>query len=283
MDGPGGGDDRLIVLHDDVPGLLALAHHVKDNVVLGDVEVCVNLHPALMGVGGHGVPHAAGGQLGEAHGQLAGGQHVGVDELVDDPGVGGLRRAAGALGGVVKFQQSGLVASVGRGGHQIEPGGIFGTVAGEDHVLCPHGDIQAVLKAQTVLLPVHGDGAGAAQVEHAGLPALQEDAGAEVGPHINALVDGDLPGHGHDAQDHHAVHVGVGGLHLVGLVEALDEELLPELLGGVALDVVGVGGITDIHFITILLSYLNSFSPGFHHFASRSGQCMSIRAARIST
>ena len=34
-----------------------------------------------------------------AHGQLAGFQHVGVDELVDDPGVGGLRRAAGALGG----------------------------------------------------------------------------------------------------------------------------------------------------------------------------------------
>lgn len=238
-----------------MPGLLALAHHVKDHVALGDVEVCVDLHPALMGVGGHGVPHTAGGQLGEAHGQLAGGQYIRMDKLVDDPGVGGLRRAAGALGGVVKFQQPGLVASVGGGGHQIEPGGIFGTVAGEDHVLCPHGDIQAVLKAQIVLLSVHGDGAGAAQVEHAGFPALQEEAGAEVGPHIDALVDGDLLGHGHDAQHHHAVHMGVGGLHLVGLVEVLNEELLPELLGGVALNVAGVGGITDIHLITILFSY----------------------------
>ena len=31
------------------------------------------------------------------------------------------------------------------------------------------------------------DGAGAAQVEHAGLPALQEEAGAEVGPYVDAL------------------------------------------------------------------------------------------------
>ena len=64
-------------------------------------------------------------------------------------------------------------------------------------------------------------------------------AGAEVGPHIDALVDGDLLGHGHDAQHHHAVHMGVGGLHLVGLVEVLNEELLPELLGGVALNIAG--------------------------------------------
>jgi hypothetical protein len=49
--------------------------------------------------------------------------------------------------------------------------------------------------------------------------------------------------------------VGVGGLHLVGLVEVLNEELLPELLGGVALNVAGIGGITDIHLITILFSY----------------------------
>ena len=74
---------------------------------------------------------------------------------------------AGTLGGARHGQEGGLIGLVGGGGHQIEPGGSGAVRAGEGHVLGAHGDIQAVLEAQIVLLPIHGDGAGAAQVEHA--------------------------------------------------------------------------------------------------------------------
>ena len=72
MDGPGRGDDRLLVLHHDMAGLLAFAHHVEDDLVFGHFEVEVDLHAALMRVRGHGVPDRTGLQHGHAHRELAG-------------------------------------------------------------------------------------------------------------------------------------------------------------------------------------------------------------------
>ena len=83
MDRPGGADDRLLVAHDDVAGLIALAHEVHHEGILGQVEVEIDLHAAVMGVAGHGVPHGAGLQLGHAHHQLAGLHLTGQDVLAD--------------------------------------------------------------------------------------------------------------------------------------------------------------------------------------------------------
>ena len=228
-------------------GIVGLAHEVEDDLVLRHFKVEVHLHAALVGVGRHGVPHAAGREDRHAHGELAGLQHVGMDELVDHALVAGLRRAAGLLGRVGDADQPVLVAAMGRGGHHVELGGLGRMVAGEQHLLGPAGDVQAVLVAQLVHLAVHGDGAGAAHVEHAALPALQEVAGAEVVPHVDALVDGHGVAHGHDAQRHHAVHMAVNGVHLAGGEQGLDQKFLPGLLGVVAAEILRAAGIANVH------------------------------------
>ena len=86
--------------------------------------------------------------------------------------------------------------------------------------------------------------------------------GAEVGPDVNALVDGDFLVDRHAAQGDHAVHVAVDGHHLVGLVQAGDQELVPGLLGGVALEVALVAGITDVHTDVSSLACMGWLPPG---------------------
>ena len=71
--------------------------------------------------------------------------------------------------------------------------------------------------------------------------------GAEIGPDVDALVDGDRLADGHAAQGDHAVHMAVDGHHAVRHIEVFDEEFLAELLGGIALYVIGACGITDVH------------------------------------
>ena len=173
-----------------------------------------------------------------------------MDELVDDPLVGGGPVAQRLLGRVGDLEQAGLIAAMGGGGHHIELGGLGAVLAGEQNLLGPHGDVEAVFIAQLIDGPVYGDGALAADVEHADLPALQEVVGAEVGPHVDALVDGDGLADGHTAQGDHPVHMAVDGHHLVGLIEVFNEELAAQLLGGVALHVVRMSRIADIHIKT---------------------------------
>ena len=249
VDAPGGADDSVLVVHHDVPGLGGLAAHVEDHLPLGQLEIGVDLHPALVGVAGHGVPVGAGLQLGHAHAQLAGLEHVGVDELVDGALVAGLGAAQRPVIGVRHLDQAGLVGAVGRGRHHVELGGVGGISRGKGDFLGALGDVQAVLVAQLVLDAVgHHDAGGIlADVEHTDLAALEEIVGAEVGPHVDALVDGHHLVHRHAAQGDHAVHMAVDGHHLVGLVQAGDEHLIPHFLGGVALEVLLVAGITDIH------------------------------------
>lgn len=234
-------------MHDDVPGLLALAHHVEDHVALGDLKVSVDLHAALVGVGGHGVPDAARLQDGHAHGQLAGLQHGGVNELVDGALVAGLHGAQGPLGSVGQFDQPGLVGAVGGGGNHVELGRALAAVAFEGHDPGAPGDVQAVLVAHGVDGAVHGNLARAADIEHTQLPALQEILGSEIGPDVNALVQGHHLIYGHTAQGDHPVHMAVNGHHLVGAVQVLDQELVAQLLSGVALHVALVGRVPNVH------------------------------------
>ena len=227
--------------------LLPLSHQVKDRLILGKLKVEIDLHAPLVGMGGHGVPDAARLQHGHAHGELAGGQHVGVDELVDDPPVGQSRVAAGPLGRVRQTQQARLIAAVGGGGDDVEFGGGGGIVAGEKDLLRAPGDVQAVLIAHGVDRPVHRHAAGAAQIEKTGLPPLQKEMGAEAGPHIDALLDGHRRAGGHAAHGHHAVHVAVHRRQLAGTEQGLDEKLPAQLLRGIALHILRICGITNIH------------------------------------
>ena len=64
VDGPGGRDNSLLVMHDDVSCLGGLTHHVEDSIVLTHIKVEVNLHTAIVGMGGHSVPVRATVKLG---------------------------------------------------------------------------------------------------------------------------------------------------------------------------------------------------------------------------
>ena len=83
VDAPLRADDGLLVVHPDVAGLLGLAHEVADGRVFGDFEVEIDLHAAVVRVGGHRVPGAAGREFGHAHLKLAAGDHLLDQQAVD--------------------------------------------------------------------------------------------------------------------------------------------------------------------------------------------------------
>ena len=177
-----------------------------------------------------------------------------MDELVDRALVAGLDAAQRALGGLLDGDELVLIAAMGRGRDHVELGRMLRVVALEGDLLVALGQVQAVLVVQVILLAIRRDRAGTVtNVEDADLAALQEIVGAEVGPYINALVDGDLLVHRHAAQRDHAIHVAVNGDHLICLVQAGDEHFVAGLLGGVALEITLVAGITDIHTGNCLL------------------------------
>ncbi len=139
-----------------------------------------------------------------------------MDELVDGALVAAFQGAQGPLGGFLDGDELGLVTAVGRGGNHVELGRVGGVIALEGDFLGALGDVQAVLVVQVILHAVGLDGAGAfADVEDAHFPALQEVVGAEVGPHVDAFVDGDFLVDRHAAQGHHTVHVAVDGHSVV--------------------------------------------------------------------
>ena len=141
---------------------------------------------------------------------------------------------------------------MGRCAHHIELGRIFRILALKVNLLGSLGDVQAVLVAHLEGLSVCGNAARAADIEDADLAALQEIMGAEVLPAVDSLLNGNLLCGRHAAQRHHAVHVGIHGHYLVGHIQVLNQELLPQLLGGVALYILLVCGITNIHFLFLL-------------------------------
>ena len=88
MDRPGRRDDRLLIAHDDVTGLLRLAHVVHDKGIFRKVKVEIDFHTSVMSMAGHCVPDTAGFQMGHAHLQLAALDLSGQDVFVDRSVVG---------------------------------------------------------------------------------------------------------------------------------------------------------------------------------------------------
>ena len=67
VDGPAGTRDGFAVFEDEVAGLVGWAHEVEDAGGFGKIEVEIDFRPAVVGVGWHGVPDAAGFEVRYAH------------------------------------------------------------------------------------------------------------------------------------------------------------------------------------------------------------------------
>ena len=93
---------------------------MEHNVVPRNLKIHVNLHTALMGVGGHGIPYTAFLQNGHAHGQLAGLKHIRMDELVNHALIRCLRSAARPLGSLLNGDVGSGKGCVGRCAYHIE-------------------------------------------------------------------------------------------------------------------------------------------------------------------
>ena len=172
-----------------------------------------------------------------------------MDELIDGALIAGLDTAQRTMVRIGHLDETGLIGAVCRSGHHVELGGVLGVRGSKGDFLGALGDVEAVLVAQLVLHTVgHHDARGVlANVEHADLAALEEIMGAKIGPDVNALVDGHGLVHRHTAQRDHPVHMAVDGHDLIGLVQAGDEHFVARFLGGVALEVLLVAGVADIH------------------------------------
>ena len=175
-----------------------------------------------MCVAGHGVPVTAGGELRQAHRELAGLHDAGIDELVDGALVAAFERADIALDRVLERDKLVFIAAMRRGAGHVKARGILRVVAGEQYFLRALGQIQAVFIAQVIFYAVGLDCARSAEIEHTDLTAFEEIVRAEVCPHVEALVDGDSLAHRHTAHRDHAVNMAVNGDDLVGLVQAGD-------------------------------------------------------------
>src|ERR1035437_3197930 len=144
VNGPARRYDDLLVRHDDVAGRVGWAHEVHDALVGLDVEVEVDFGAAHMGVRGHGVPVAAGGEEGEAHDQLAALDAVAVNRLVDGALVAGLGRSEIDALEVGELDHLGGVFGVGLIAEEVEGRGLGGGLAGEADGLAAAACVEAV-------------------------------------------------------------------------------------------------------------------------------------------
>src|SRR6185312_2356960 len=167
VNGPSGRDDHFAVLHDDVAGLVGRAHEMEDARVVGEVEIKVNLGAAHVGVGGHGVPDAAGGEVRDPHDQLATARALKVDVLVDGAAVAGFGGADFDRVRVLFADERGGVVGVRGIAEQVKDGRRLGVGGVEGDFLRPAADVEAVKIGELVSRAVDADFSVAADVERA--------------------------------------------------------------------------------------------------------------------
>ncbi len=118
-------------------------------------------------------------------------------------------------------QRGGRVRGTRGGGHEVEGG-----VGAREGDLAAAADVQPVEVAQLELLAVHEDVPGLADVDDAELATRQVRLDTQhLGPRgqPETFVAGDR------SPDDHPVVVRVDGVHLAGLEQVLDEEVLPQV------------------------------------------------------
>lgn len=245
MDGPARGDHRLLVVDQQVTGLVRLTHHVEHGGIVLHVEVEVDLHAALVGVAGHGVPQAALFQLGHAHHQLAGRQHVRHQVLVDGATVAGGRIPKGGGGGLGLGDSAGREVHMGRGAVVVELGRLPGIDAGEAQLAGTHADVQRLGMADLVFAAIHDDQARSADIDEAELAALEEVADAEGLAQLGREGEGAMDRH--DATEHDAIDVAVGHGQAIGTEDLLHQKLTAQPLSVQLFGMIAVDTLTNLH------------------------------------
>ena len=120
VDGPRGRNNSLLVVHNDVAGLLCLTHHMEYGIAGAHIKIEVNLHTSVVSMAGHGVPVRANLKLGKSHCKLAGLHNLGVYVLIDNSLVAILYRSAGHLARLGDIDLNGGIGGVCRAGCDVE-------------------------------------------------------------------------------------------------------------------------------------------------------------------
>ena len=190
-----------------------------------------------MHVGRHGVPHASRGQFGHSHLQLARGQHLRHQHLVDVALVAHLQTAHVSHNGVLLGHLAAGIFLVCGGAVEVELGRMLRICAGERDVAVALSYIQSLLVANGKGLVAHGDDAfSLTHVEHSHLATLREVCGFQ-------WVDGlkrEHFVHGHGSAHYHAVVERVNHVHLIGCKQRFHQEVAAQTRGVVTLCVVGM-------------------------------------------
>ena len=210
-------------------------------LVFGHFEIEIGLHAARVHVRGHRVPHASGQQLGHAHLQLAGRQHLIDDHLVDIPVVRPFERAHVSHHGVGFRDLLVGVVAVGRRGVEIEFRGILGVLALEGHLAVARTEVEGLLVAEFEHRVAGLHHAGASDVVDAHFAAREEERSLQ-------RVDGfeaERLGDGHRAADDHPVVHRVDHVDLVGREYLLDQEIAAQARRVVTFRILGVRRIAD--------------------------------------
>ena len=194
-----------------------------------------------MHVRGHRVPHASGQQLGHAHLQLAGRQHLVHEHLVDVAVVRPFERThVGHHGVGLRDLLVGVVAVCGQR-VEIEFRGVPGVLAREGHLAVARTEVEGLLVAEFEFGVAGLHHAGASDVVDAHFAAGQEEGGLQ-------RVDGfetERLGNGHGTSDDHAVVHRVDHIDLVGREYLFDQEVAAQTCRVVAFRILGMRRIAD--------------------------------------
>ena len=242
VDAPFGRQHSLVAAHPDVTGLVYLTHEVANGLVVGHLEIEVGFHTATVHVSGHRVPHAAGGQLGHTHLQLASGKHLVHDHLVDVALVAHLQTTHVSHHGIGLGHFLAGILLVGCGAVEVELGGLAGVLAGEHHVAVAAANVECFLEAELKDFVAHFHAAVAAYVEDTDLAAGGEEWCLQ-------RVDGlefELLFHGFGTAHDHAVVHRVYHVHLVVGKHSLDKEVAAYAFGVITFCVLRVGRIANL-------------------------------------
>ena len=253
MDGPLGRKHRLVAAHPDVTRLVHLSHEVADSLVVGHLEVEVRLHTAAVHMCRHGVPHAARGELGHTHLQLAGRQHLIDEHLVNVALVAHLQTAHVRYNGISLGDQFVGIRAMRCGGVEIEQCRFVGIYALKAYLAVTTTEVEGLLEVQFICLVACNHAALAAYVEDTHLAAGEEERCFQ---RVDGLQQQTLA-HGQCSTNHHAVVHRIDHIHLVGRKHALDKEIFAQTRRIIALSVNGIRRIA--YFVVCLHIIFNYF------------------------
>ncbi len=191
-------------------------------------------------MGGHGVPHTAGGQFGHTHLQLTSGQHLIDNHLVDIALVRHFQTSHVGHHGILLRDLLAGILSVGCGRVEVEFGWLVRIFRAEHHVAVATADVKCLLEVELELLVAHLHGAGSTDIEDANLAAGGEERCLQ---RVDSLEFQSLV-YGHGTADDHAVVHRIDHVHLIFGKHSLNEKVAADALGVITFCVLRMSRIT---------------------------------------